>query len=593
MRTSSFLPVFLLAAAAVAQGTTCFSGPAAGTFLGNAADTIYTAQPIGFAFPFGGATYTDVHVSDHGIVFLSNGGVPTPPAATPFVYTPSLANFATGGPKIAAMWSDTVGGSLTPGAGVYVNSTATECRIEWRSVFSFGVPTSEFNLAMTLSVSGQVQFDYGTGVTNNSTFGGVSDNGIVGMFAGGTLPASRDLSTTGASVDNNTFENFVVANTFDMANNRLLMIPGAPGWSYVLLGPSGSCASATSFGAGCGGILSSYYERFPSTPSIDLSNRSISMFSNGTGYIVNANSGTPFLAPSSNAINLGLGDDTEGIVTLSAPFVFPGGSTTSLTVGSNGHVATASNGAAADYSPTEGEFLGWTNPTWAVWRDFICNASGNVKFEEVGGVAYITWDNVIGYQGTAPGTTPSTFQFQFFLASGDVAFVFQSMDTVSINGFAGAEGWLVGYSGPGAGLDPGSIDLSNAPTPSFLINGFDIPPLALAANGVPTVGNATFGYTVSDGLVSLQLAFVFFGTVAVNPGIPLDAIGMPGCFSYSSADLGSLTASLTAGTGTLPFAIPANPALVGASLTAQAVAFSLATPLNLITSNGNSITVGF
>jgi hypothetical protein len=591
MRTSSFLPVFLLAAAAVAQGTTCFSGPAAGTFLGNAADTIYTAQPIGFAFPFGGATYTDVHVSDHGIVFLSNGGVPTPPAATPFVYTPSLANFATGGPKIAAMWSDTVGGSLTPGAGVYVNSTATECRIEWRSVFSFGVPTSEFNLAMTLSVTGQVQFDYGTGVTNNSTFGGVSDNGIVGMFAGGTLPASLDLSTTGASVDNNTFENFVVANTFDMANNRLLMIPSAPGWSYVLLGPSAGCASATSFGAGCGGALSSIYERFLTTPSIDLSNRSIRMFNNGSGYGVLPNAGTPFLAPSASAINLGLGDDTEGIVTLSAPFSFPGGTTTSLTVGSNGHVATASNGAAGDYTPTEGEFLGWTNPTWAVWRDFICNASGNVKFEEVGGVAYITWDNVIGYQGTTPGTTPSTFQFQFYLASGDVAFVFQSMDTVSINGFAGAEGWIVGYSGPGAGLDPGSVDLSTSSL--IAINGFDFPSLALANNGLPTVGNAAFGYTVSYVQPLLPLAFVFFGTAAVNPGIPLAAIGMPGCFSYSTADLGSLTAPVVAGTGTLPFAIPANPALVSASLTAQALAFSLVTPLNLVSSNGNSITVGF
>lgn len=591
MRISSLLPVLLLAATAVAQGSTCFSGPAAGTFLGNAADTIYTAQPIGFSFPFGGTTYTDVHVSDHGIVFLSNGGVPTPPAATPFVYTPSLTNFAAGGPKIAAMWSDIVGGSQTPGAGVYVNSTATECRIEWRSVFCFGFPAPEFNLAMTLSINGTVQFDYGTGVTNNSTFGGVSDNGVVGMFTGGALPASLDLSTTGASVDNNTFENFVVANAFDMANNRLLMIPSSPGWSYVLLGPSAGCASVTEFGTGCGGALSSYYERFLTTPSIDLSNQSIRMFNNGAGYVVAANSGTPFVAPSAGAINLGLGDDTEGTVTLSAPFSFPGGSTTSLTVGSNGHVATASNGAATDFTPTPAEFLGWSNPTWAVWRDFICNASGNVKFEEVGGVAYITWDNVIGYQGTAPGTTPSTFQFQFFLASGDVAIAFQSMDTVSISGYAGAEGWIVGYSGPGASLDPGSIDLSTAP--GFAINGVDFPSLALATNGLPTVGNAAFGYTVSYVQPLLPLAFVFFGTTAVDPGIPLAAIGMPGCFSYSSADLGSLTAPVVAGTGTLPFAIPANPALVGASLTAQALAFSLNTPLNLVSSNGATISVGF
>jgi len=591
MRNAFLLPALVFAATAAAQSSTCFSGPAAGTFLGNAMDTIYPAQPIGFSFPFDGATYTDVHVSDHGIVFLSNGGVPTPPAATPFVYTPSLANFAAGGPKIAAMWSDTVGGSPTPGAGCYVNSTATECRIEWRQAASYGFPALEFNLAMTLSITGQVQFDYGPGVTNNSTFGGVSDNGIVGMFAGGVLPASSDLSTGGASVNNNTFENFVVANTFDMANNRLLMIPSSPGWSYVLLGPSGSCASATTFGQGCGGALSSYYERFLTTPSIDLSNQSFRMFNNGSGYAVVPNAGTPFVAPSAAATNLGLGDDTEGTVTLSAPFSFPGGTTTTLTVGSNGHVATASNGAAGDYTPTPGEFLGWTNPTWAVWRDFICNANGNVKFEEIGGVAYITWDNVIGYQGQAPGATPSTFQFQFYLATGDVAFVFQSMDTVSISTWPGAEGWIVGYSGPGAGLDPGSIDLSTVV--AFVINGVDLPSLALANNGLPTVGNAAFGFTVSNVAPLLPLAFVFFGTAAVNPGFPLAAIGMPGCFSYTSADLGSLTAPVAAGTGTLPFAIPANPALAGASLTAQAVALSLATPLNLASSNGTTISVGF
>ena len=48
------------------------------------------------------------------------------------------------------------------------------------------------------------------------------------------------------------------------------------------------------------------------------------------------------------------------------------------------------------YSPTSAEFLGWSNPTWAVWRDFICNGADNVYFEEVGGVAYVTWLNVVG-----------------------------------------------------------------------------------------------------------------------------------------------------------------------------------------------------
>ena len=89
--------------------------------------------------------------------------------------------------------------------------------------------------------------------------------------------------------------------------------------------------------------------------------------------------GATFVPPSATATNLGLGDDSETSVALSAAFPYPGGSTTSLNVASNGHVSTASNNAAFDYTPTPAEFLAWTNPTWAVWRDFICNAN---SFEE-------------------------------------------------------------------------------------------------------------------------------------------------------------------------------------------------------------------
>src|SRR5689334_20468511 len=60
---------------------------AMGTFLGVGDDTMFPIQPIGFAFPFAGATYTDVHVCANGYFFLSNGGVPTP-AAGDFSSTP-------------------------------------------------------------------------------------------------------------------------------------------------------------------------------------------------------------------------------------------------------------------------------------------------------------------------------------------------------------------------------------------------------------------------------------------------------------------------------------------------------------------------
>ena len=85
---------------------------------------------------------------------------------------------------------------------------------------------------------------------------GVSDNGICGVTpaGGATAPASLDLSAGGASVDNTTYENWAIANGFDLANNTLLLLPGNPGFSYVALGAPQNCATTNSYGTGCDGL---------------------------------------------------------------------------------------------------------------------------------------------------------------------------------------------------------------------------------------------------------------------------------------------------------------------------------------------------
>jgi hypothetical protein len=86
--------------------------PNFGTSLGSAADTIHPAQPIGLSFALNGQVYTDVHISDHGIVWLSNAGVPAPPAAVPTVYNIQLADMLANGPCISCFWADATPGSL-------------------------------------------------------------------------------------------------------------------------------------------------------------------------------------------------------------------------------------------------------------------------------------------------------------------------------------------------------------------------------------------------------------------------------------------------------------------------------------------------
>ncbi len=363
------------------------------------------------------------------------------------------------------------------------------------------------------------------------------------------------------------------------------------GLDDITFTPAGSgnvLASNTDLGQGCIRQFTSFYERFITTPSIDLSNSAFSMLFTGNGYIV-IPSTAAFLAPSATATNLGLGDDTETGVSLSAAFPYPGGSTTAFNVASNGHVSTASNGAQGDYTPTSTEFLNWVNPTWAVWRDFICNATGNVKFEEVGGLACITWDGVIGYVGTTPGTVTSTFQLQFELATGNVNFVFQSMDTVSISGYAGGDGYLVGYSGPGANADGGNTDVSAIT--ALTLAGADVLPLALAATSRPLTGT-NWDLSLSNVPATGVLGVDVFGLS--DPGFnDLFFLGAPGCGLRAALDV--TNAWLVSGaTHTYSLSIPNNPALLNLNLFTTSAVFQVPSvnALGAITSNGVRGVVG-
>ena len=55
--------------------------PLIGTSIGTGDDIVLASQAIGFAFPFAGTTYTDLHPATNGFVYLSNAGVPAPGAA--------------------------------------------------------------------------------------------------------------------------------------------------------------------------------------------------------------------------------------------------------------------------------------------------------------------------------------------------------------------------------------------------------------------------------------------------------------------------------------------------------------------------------
>lgn len=117
--------------------------------------------------------------------------------------------------------------------------------------------------------------------------------------------------------------------------------------------------------------------------------------------------------------------------------------------------------------------------------------------------------------------------------------------------------------------------------------------LTLDANGLPTIGNASFELIAGNVPVVSPLAFLAFGSMVVSPGIDLTGLGMAGCTSNTSFDLGLFGPAVVFGTSAnFPLAIPAQPSLAGAQLAAQAVSFSAATAFGLAASNGTKLTIG-
>jgi hypothetical protein len=116
--------------------------------------------------------------------------------------------------------------------------------------------------------------------------------------------------------------------------------------------------------------------------------------------------------------------------------------------------------------------------------------------------------------------------------------------------------------------------------------------LTLGANGAPNIGNLGFELVASNVPAVVPLAFFAFGTSSTIPGIDLGLIGMPGCFALQSLDIGLFgPAPVIGSSANFPLPIPPDPALAGAVLASQALAFSVANPAGLATSNGLQLVI--
>ena len=354
---------------------------------------------------------------------------------------------------------------------------------------------------------------------------------------------------------------------------------GATGsFSLDISGPTSTPAAVSSYGAGCYSRSRAFYELFPAG-SFDLASTSMRLGYNATGFYTASAAGS-YLAPTGGATALTLSDDTTTTVTLASAFNFPGGSTTTLEVCSNGFVSPATGNGTA-YTPSAATWLGSVQPRWGCWHDFnpAAAGSGQVKFEQVGNVSYVTWDGVYSF-GT---TSPVTFQLQFDRSNGNVTFAWGPV-TVAGNG------WLVGFAASAPNTDLGSRDLTASLPGGFSTSTTNLAPLTLTGT-TPTLGS-TLTLTTTNYTASAPVGVQILGVTRVDPGFDLAALGMPGCFQYTSPTA-LYTVNVAAGSSTYTMSIPNDPTLMGFQFFGQSLGFAIgANTAGLVTSNGVALTVG-
>ncbi|MCB9876861.1 MAG: hypothetical protein H6835_04580 [Planctomycetes bacterium] len=331
-------------------------------------------------------------------------------------------------------------------------------------------------------------------------------------------------------------------------------------------------ASQAITGQGCIRNPASFYESL-SLAAIDLDNSSMTLIPSGGGYFV-TQSNPVFLPPSAAAIVLPLGDDTGVAVPLSAPMSYPGGSTSTLHVNSNGVVSMAAGNNTAPLGPIT--LLDQPATAYFVQSDFDPSLlfGGRVKFEQVGAKACVTWDGVWAFGGGS--STASTFQLQFDTSTGNVHYVFLGLETIW--------GLIVGYSPGGASYDGGAIDISARLATSFQLPAVDGLPLTVTPASRPIIGTA-WTMDVTNFPPASTLGVDIIGLV--DPGIDdLASIGMPGCGLRSSLEVVSPWTPF----GVLhsyAIGLPANPALIGIQLhTTSAVFVPGVNAFGAITGNG-------
>lgn len=341
-------------------------------------------------------------------------------------------------------------------------------------------------------------------------------------------------------------------------------------------------ASVARQGNGCYLVAKSFYELFPDLSQFDLSNTTLTLIPNGSGgYDVVRSAGATF-APH-GPTHLGLTDDDVAVMTLppgfGAGFPFPGGSTTVVSICSNGFVFLG-NDLTPDFPDPLFMLIWLTGRLAPFWCDLVPDPTNNVHYDvdPSGQAIYVTWNNVPTF--TAGGVA-------------NVQLMMQSNGLVQyrIGTCVGAplDVALVGWSAGSSLADPGSIDLSTLT--SFSTSGPDQAPLELDST-LPYIGTALT--TSAFNVPAAAPASIRMIATGPLPGVDLGFLGAPGCALWIDpgtaidTQFGTLTPDVD-----FVVNVPNDITLLGGVVYCQAAAFHApANAFGVLTSNQITLTIG-
>jgi subtilase family serine protease len=189
-----------------------------------------------FNFPFYGINRTTLFVNSNGNVTFNSGDTDS---------TPSVAEFVTGGSRIAALWHDFNPATTTSPNGVYVRTTTSggsRAIITWSNVPEFNTTNSN-TFQLTLFSDGRIRMSY-QAIASKDGLVGISNGGASSFFRVNfdqDLPASFPSATPILELFDRGLNTRVVARRFYQSHPDsfdFLVIFGSSTFPNSLAGPA-------------------------------------------------------------------------------------------------------------------------------------------------------------------------------------------------------------------------------------------------------------------------------------------------------------------------------------------------------------------